>query len=508
MGQLEALQVSSWEGLSRPGRGGMLSDRKAIDTPRDLINLHPTEDGYLWLPPAYTRTIHEFAASHGPIVQVEYVDLPRGIIIQTQTDIYFYGFTSSVQPDFPTETIIHVATPNNMGGGPWPVWVNSVSGKHFLVGYSPRGGGSGDGQTWRVEYDDFALRTGILVTDISANVPFASMSTLYKGRRFVVNRGRTVSFSNLNDFETFGVDSVFTLGGDDAGDSFQTNPGDVQGMVSYEDVFILFMTRSIWMLSGSGPNTWQLRQLESPVGCASQWTIVSTTHGVFFLGGGSELDLGIYVLRGTSIAKVSQSVDPFFRLLTERDILRMRGVFAAGRYIFSDPRLDTSREVYLYSVDTGKWTTFDGYSAEGPTVAAIGNRLYVTQGPGVYSSGGEQTQPIFHRYGATRRGRLVLGWEDDQHPTGHVRFLAFKLSGKTNVGTASVSVTSRTDLGVVSEAKDLTMDLYEGLVFPIQLRGHAIELEVEITPSTADQEVFIEHADLIISRKGEKVSRS
>lgn len=508
MGQLEALRVTSWNGLSRPGRGGMISDRKSLDTPRDLINLHPTEDGYLWLPPAYTQTINEFAASHGPLVQVQYVDHPRGIIIQTQTDIYFYGFASSIQPNFPTGTIIHVATPNNMSEGPWPVWVNSVHDQHFLVGYSPRGGYSGDGQTWRVDYDDPALRTGITVTDISADVPFASMSTLYKGRRFVVNRGRTVSFSDLNELETFGVDSKFTLGGDDAGESFQTNPGDVQGMVSYEDVFLLFMTRSIWMLSGSGPDTWQLRQLESPVGCASQWSLVATTHGVFFLGGQSELDLGIYLLRGTSITKISHDIDPFLRLNTERDVLRMRGVFTGGRYIFADPRPDTEREVYLYSVDTGKWTTFDGFGGDSPVIASISSRIYVTHGSGLYRTNAGEYQPVFHRYGATTRARMVLGWEDNQHPTGHVRFMAFKLSGKTNVSTAAVSVTATTDLGAVTTVKNLTTELYEGLVFPIQLRGHAIELEIEITPETSAQEVFIEHAELIISRKGEKVSRS
>jgi len=44
-------------------------------------------------------------------------------------------------------------------------------------------------------------------------------------------------------------------------------------------------------------------------------------------------------------------------------------------------------------------------------------------------------------------------------------------------------------------------------VLPIGLRGHALEIVVEGLPSVAAEQALLEGFELIVSRKGEKVSR-
>lgn len=56
----------------------------------------------------------------------------------------------------------------------------------------------------------------------------------------------------------------------------------------------------------------------------------------------------------------------------------------------------------------------------------------------------------------------------------------------------------------MTDTKVMDPDSYDSMVFPIQLRGHAIELEFTVTADD-DVSVLIESVELVISRKGEKV---
>lgn len=497
---VEALIVPSFKGLRVPSRSSIRSDRRELDAPRELINFHVDETGLLNLPPATRTLIHDFGLGHAPILTVAYTENPTGLIVQTSTEIYYLDrMGPNVDPLFPYPKL--VATPADPTV---PIWVNNTTNATYL-GYQNRGSGTSVQETWKIEYAGTAPHTDLTVTDLSATQPGASASVLYKGRRFVVGRGRTVKFSDLNAYETFGVDSEFTLSGDDAGVDFQSNPGDVQGMVSYEDLLVIFCSRSIWILTGSGPETYQLRQIEAPVGCTNQWTIARTPQGLVFLAGNHLGDLGIYLFTGSGVRKLSAPIEELFRNtagVVTNDPLR--GLYWAGRYLLSVPRTAFSRELYALNIETGEWTTFDGYDAQGPALGTRGQTLYVSDDNTLYSVD-SRVPP--RAPGTT--GRLTLGWSDDQRPAGQARFLAVKVTASASSAQGSLSLTASVPGGgTVTTAKDIPTDAYDALVFPIKLRGHAIELDFTLTPFDDDQEVLIEHVELIVSRKGEKISRS
>lgn len=518
----ELVTVPAWRGITDPDRASIQSDRKQLDVPRDLLNVHVTEQGKLWLPPAAYEQLASYSSSHVPIVAIARTDIPRGVFVQTSEGVFFYDTFSIVDPnEFPTE--VQVLDDNDINHQGWPFWFNSFGtggASPVYMGYAPRGVGAEPGQTWRVEYNDSDPIDGLTVTELTEandNVPWASDSVIFKGRRFISRRSNRVMFSELNEPEDFDMesgdvettDNKFEVGGDFQGTNWQDFPGDVQGMIAFEDQLVIFLSNTVWTLHGAGPETFQLRQAETEIG-AQQFSAAQVPGGIIYVGGDTFGDFGIYQFTGSSARKISDPVERFLRTRSGVLSVRQGGLSWAGRYIWTIPRTQHDRQVYIYNFNTRDWTTFGGYGDEGPVVGAADQAsLLIADGTEVRRYRESSSVPVWPRRPG-QHGHITLGWHDDENPTGFVRFLGVKLSGWwSGEGNApQITLTARTpNGGEWSDTKTLPDKVFDGMIFPMQLRGNGLEIDLELKPEDDTQEILLETLQLISSRKGEKLSR-
>lgn len=495
MGEPQAAIVSQWNGIDARGND-LRTTRKSLDHPRDMRNFALDDNGHLFMPPA-SELIHSFPSGDESIIQMQYVEDPRGIIIQMESGkVYHFNLPTTGNwdiSDFDLTTLV-----SSLDRPEALIWTISSLSKG-IFGNAARGTSTG-GQTFEVEDDSGVSATEI--TDLPRDGQ-ASFSVLWKGRRFVVVRGRQVWYSELNEHQDFPDDNTFRIGGDDGGNDWITNPGFVQGIATWEDTLLFFMNSSVWMLTGgSDPDTWQLRNTLADMGSdGGGWTLVPSQYGVFTFGGGNQGDRGVYNFQGSQAQKVS---DPVFQLMGGS--LRARNSY--GSYILHTGRNSENQiQVLLYNFRNQRWVAYDGYrnsvSVPTPHGYFISDELDL-----YFVPSGSSTPSEFPRK-PNRDATVTLGWEDEGHPNGLVRYLGVKISGKKSGGEPTVQVAATIPAGITftSTAVKLTTDTFDGLLLPLRFRGPGIELELTITPDTDDDEVLIESLELIHSRKGEKVSR-
>lgn len=488
---VEVSIVNEFRGLDvRPWHAGR-SERRALDTPRELVNLMVDDNGHLYYPPADAEPVHTFAAS---IYRLRYLQSPRCILVQlTNGEVHAVELGSGRLLPEPLVTNLLTTLPHSS----WPIWAASAD-TFGLFGYAARGSDVG-GDVYKVT--DTATATSIAATE-----PFTgevSYSQFYKGRRFTVSRGRIVRYSELNDFENFPDANQFPIGGDDEGDSYESYPGVVQGMVSWEDSLLFFLANSVWTLTGSGPDNWHLRQAMTNVGNSQAMALSRTDGGVLTYAGVNIEDPGVYLFTGSQTHKVSEQIDPLMLTLQG---LTLFSTIAHGYYVLCKPQLDPDEiQAFLYNMRTQTWSTFDGWVNAAAVLSTCG--LFISSGSTLYLNAGR----AFTRAPA-RTGKITLGWVDDGLTAGQARFIAVKLAGrKVGLGSPTVQITARVPGGaaeVVSPAVPLADTSFDNVVVPINLRGHAVELELVITPTDDSDSVVIESLQLVHSRKGEKVSRA
>jgi hypothetical protein len=234
------------------------------------------------------------------------------------------------------------------------------------------------------------------------------------------------------------------------------------------------------------------------VGNRFAWTLVRTDEGVLTVGGTNLNNPGLFLFTGSNAVKLSDNVDDW--MLSHG---KLSATVSAGRYILGTSRSGAdNRQFMILDLRSKQWTAFDGYILG--TACVRGTILYVSENGILYESSGE----IFPRCPG-RGARITLGYQDDENPSGLVRYLGLKLAGRFwGTGTPTVTVTASTPDGqVVSGPHDIPTDVFDNLVVPLNIRGAGIELDVEFTPADDDNEILIENLQVITSRKGEKVSR-
>ena len=495
---VEAIVVSSFTGIRRPGLTGRVTSRRQLNEPRELVNFHHTREGHLYMPSA-AELVWDFSA-HGDIRTVTYVENPGGLVVQTTSGrIYHVAIKPPSSTRFPDPMQVTLIATMGAGEEDNPLWVNGIDGA-TLMGYAPRGsaGPDGDGRTWKLA----GTWDAPSVTNISATVgPTASASMLYKGRRFWVKRGRQVYFSELNDFETARpADNTFAIAGDDSGSSYLTNPGYVRGMSAWEDVLVFFLGGSVWTLTGSSPENYSLRQVQTIVGNLAQESLVRIDEGVMSLGGNNLNTRGVYLFTGARSVNLSDNIGDYMGSLG----LMWSATFSGGKYIVSTGRDSADgRQFLVYDVDSQEWSVFDGFirgvvhTQSDHIITAFGGKLY-------------RNSTVMLPRAPGRGAKLRIGFQDDENPSGLVRFLAVKFAGaRFGAGAPTVKITASTDKGVVvSESTPIPADVFDNFVVPVNARGAAIELLIEIENTSDSTEVLIENLQVITSRKGEKVSRA
>lgn len=503
MGKVDSLLVTSFKGVDVRSQAHLRTERSQLDTPRELVNFHVDSRGNLFLPRADATQIHDFGAN-GPVVRMTWCY--AGIIVQTVTGVYLleYGTVGGVDAMFPDPPVLL----QTLDTGEVPIWVNSV-GTTIYFGYSTRGAMADAGATYKAVPDGSG---GWTVTDISANDPLTgkvSLSVMFKGRRFIAGRGEQIYYSDLNDPETFGVDSTFEIGGDDGATSFDEYIGTIQGMYTWEDVLVFFMRSTVWVLTGGGPDTWNLRQVQTTYGSSGPWTLARMEPGLFRyyqLKG----DPGIFVFQGSTSRKVSDQIDPYLEGFSPNDVPKgnpyswQATTWSERYYLALSKDLASDIQVLCFDVGTSQWTTFDGFTQG--CLCNDQNGMLFSVGNVIYNARESDLLPR----APGRTGKITLGYFDQDNPYGMFRTMAVKLMARgeaTGVGTCDVTMTASLPDGTgTSETKALDFDSYDSLVFPIDIRGQSVEIEFSFDADD-DVSVLVESVELVISRKGEKVSR-
>lgn len=144
---------------------------------------------------------------------------------------------------------------------------------------------------------------GTTMTAITGS-PMGSFVIPYKDRLFVLNTyasgllASRLYFSKIADFSATGWASTNFL-------DVSQGDGDVNVVCSQlQDVFIIFKSRSTWMLYVSGdPLTWTLRNSSPEIGCVSRYTPRVIESTLYFLG-----LRGIYRTDGSSFDEISANI--------------------------------------------------------------------------------------------------------------------------------------------------------------------------------------------------------
>lgn len=393
------------------------SPRGPLDTPRELLNAMHNEHGQLWVPPAAADIWYSFGAGTTVrhITNVAGVNIGTAMIVQVDSKVYVVD--TGVFPAAAVEVIADVGSER--------IWVNAMDTAIYV--------GTQD-NTWKIVRPSPASGTPT-ATALGAAVPHGFHSYSYQGRRFVLRRQTTISFSGINQPETFDPDDTFTVGGDQTGGSWTVHPGSLVAALEHEDILLLFLTQSVWALTGNSPQNFRLRRTNALHGCWARDTIVRTDQGILFLGGTPNGEMGVRVFTGNQSIPVSNEIDSFFRAWTTAsgDFMNANRRFTAvkwkNRYILSARGPDADRQVYVYDLDNRKWSTFGGWS-QGPGVSLVRlqktgpglDRLMLTNGKDLYVT----ALPMV-RAPSAPDAKVKVGWHDQGRPSGHVRFLGAKV---------------------------------------------------------------------------------
>lgn len=82
------------------------------------------------------------------------------------------------------------------------------------------------------------------------------------------------------------------------------NREEITGAASFKDVLVIFTDISMYVLLGATDANFQLRKIDSGVGCVSHWSIVEANGMLYFMARD-----GVYVFDGSKVQKASVGID-------------------------------------------------------------------------------------------------------------------------------------------------------------------------------------------------------
>lgn len=477
-----------------------VEDRRALDTPRLLLNMMHTERGSLWLPPAWDTLVTTVTGT-GDILKIVQTFEPVGtLLVQKGTKVHLWRISEHTVPYGPPNNTFTLSTDEK-------VWVN-VNENAMYFGNSA--------QTIK------ATVSGSVYSFVALGAPHGYHSMQYQNRRFVVERvfgtsggvDERLYYSDIGAPETFGVDSFIDVTAYAEGDSWENAAGSPVAIQPFGDVLLLFLSQSIIRFTGTDPITdFTLRPSQSQTGLWMRDTVSHIDPGVIYFGGTPRGEWGFYLFRGASGELLSKELNGYLRAWGEsgQEFNEDRGesVVWRNRYICA---LDVSVDpkVFVFDWQTRKWSTFNGYTRPTIGLSRQGTDslcLADSTGTSVLS-----TRSPMARATVTTAGRFIVGYEDEEQPSGLARYLEVRLtvSVKATGGTGvKFDLTARNQRGesVVCPSQTLTTNGQHTLRFPLRLRGSSIELECTVTPSAAAHEAVVANLELVQSRKPLKVAR-
>jgi hypothetical protein len=197
------------------------------------------------------------------------------------------------------------------------------------------------------------------------NAPLTKIFTVHKGRIYAL-LGSQLKFSALNILDDWTT-------ANDAGSISITNAkGDGSGIVTFNDYVTVFTNYSMHQLFGTGPDSYELKDIPGNVGCVSDRSIGMCNDVLYW----AWYD-GIYKFDGSIPQKISYKVDDYFSNINPSYFSSIAtGVQGDCIYISIPYGLTqtTNNLVLIYDTLNDKWYVDDSVQYTGFTT--MGKTLY------------------------------------------------------------------------------------------------------------------------------------
>jgi hypothetical protein len=286
------------------------------------------------------------------------------------------------------------------------------------------------------------------------NTPTGTHGVIFKDRSWIVNSvsltdESKLSFSNLGnpgDFVSAGSGNIIIAYGD--GDYLVCT-------VPFNDVLIIFKSRSTWILTADGdPSGWTTRVLHPSIGCVGRGTAKVIGGFLYFLSAD-----GVYKTDGTTFELISDPVRDLvvgnrdFRAPTNNMLID--AAYWDEKYILFVPTsagtLASFTQAVVYDTRTEIWSrwSFSGsctisgqarYQEYGPDTVFLGDKV----NPRIYAMGSNTYTDNLTVYPATWRSKAL----DFGDPTNYKRNHWFAIDAaneQQGLGPTSYTVSHFTD---------------------------------------------------------------
>lgn len=229
-----------------------------------------------------------------------------------------------------------------------------------------------------VQKKPFAWAATGSVYQLSAdsNLPTGTINAYHKNILFVSGNSSNPSrvyFSNLGLIGTWTATDFFDVQADDG--------TSVRGLVSAYDCLYIFKDKSIWRLSGSDRDSFQLEKMVDNIGTLSQQSISVVNNLIYFTT--AQGDVAIY--DGAYTVKfISQKIRTTIGNLNFTRANKILGAgFSTYKYVdndyyaaVSEAGSGTNNSVLLFDTAHQAWTKFKGINASAWTVADTSTGQY------------------------------------------------------------------------------------------------------------------------------------
>lgn len=209
-----------------------------------------------------------------------------------------------------------------------------------------------------------------------ANLPVATLNCYHKNILFLAGNDAypsRVYFSNLGLIDTWTVTDFFDVN--------SNNGTRVTGLISAYDCLYIFLDKSIWRLSGSDRDSFQLEKMVDNIGTTSQQSLSIVNNLIYFTT--AQGDIAVY--DGAYTVKfLSQKIRNTIGGLNFTRASKTLGLaFSTYKYVDNDYYVAVSESgsgtnnlILLFDTAHNAWTKFKGINASAWTVADTSSGQY------------------------------------------------------------------------------------------------------------------------------------
>jgi hypothetical protein len=322
----------------------------------------------------------------------------RGITIRPDTTYKVY-YRFSYQQQSATELTEWVRKTNTNNG--WealtladnvePTWDLSLSGSgwyNVMLEVVPVA--AMNTQTWEVSdrsqleaYTDTSLQifdTPVFKTDINFSVHTCRRLLVYYNQLLVYKDtldGNVLYISDLNRFTYF--PSGYTL-------IVDTPTRDAITSINYyQNVLVIFTSNNIFMLKGTAPSTFDLKNINRTIGCKYGWTARAVGNYLYFMS--SE---GLFKLKSLyntedrlNVEQEDFPINPLFRKDADYTAFTFKGNYylvelAPYKYDATGVKSSEIGKIFIYDTFLEAWTSYAGEYLNFNNILIVDNNVFAT----------------------------------------------------------------------------------------------------------------------------------